>query len=65
MKTTTIIYGGLAIIFAGFLAYYATGSETIADITTVLVILFLFVAVLLMMVIPVYVWLKDLFRKKK
>jgi hypothetical protein len=65
MKTTTIIYGSLAIIFAGFLAYYLTDSEVVADVTTVLVILFLAVAVLLMMVIPVYVWFKDLRNKKK
>jgi len=65
MKTKTIIYGSLGIIFLGFLSYYLTGSETVADVTTVLVILFLTVAFLLMMVIPVYVWFKDLFNKKR
>jgi len=63
MKKLTIIYGSIAIIFLGFLAYYITDLEVIADITTVLVILFLFVAVLLMMVLPVYFWLKELIDK--
>ena len=65
MKKLTIIYGSISIIFLGFLAYYITDLEVIADITTVLVILFLFVAVLLMMVIPVYGWLKELTDKDK
>ena len=65
MKKLTIIYGSLSIIFVGFLAYYITDLEVIADITTVLVILFLFVAVLSMMVIPVYGWLKELTDKDK
>ena len=65
MKKLTIIYGSISIIFLGFLAYYITGEEVIADITTVLVILFLLVAVLLMMVIPVYGWLKELTNKNK
>jgi len=65
MKKLTIIYGSILIIFLGFLAYYITDLEVIADITTVLVILFLFVAVLLMMVIPVYGWLKELTDKDK
>ena len=65
MKKLTVIYGSLAIIFVGFLAYYITGKEVIADITTVLVILFLFVAVLLMMVLPVYFWLRELTKKNK
>ena len=65
MKKLTIIYGSLSIIFVGFLAYYITDLEVIADITTVLVILFLLVAVLLMMVIPVYGWLKELTDKDK
>jgi Na+/melibiose symporter-like transporter len=64
MKKLTIIYGSLAIIFVGFLAYYITDLEVIADITTVLVILFLLVAVLLMMVVPVYGWLKELTEKE-
>ena len=63
MKKLTIIYGSISIIFLGFLAYYITGKEVIADITTVLVILFLFVAVLSMMVLPVYFWLKELTNK--
>ncbi len=65
MKKLTIIYGSISIIFLGFLAYYITDLEVIADITTVLVILFLFVAVLLMMVIPVCGWLKELTNKDK
>ncbi len=65
MKKLTVIYGSLAIIFVGFLAYYITGKEVIADITTVLVILFLFVAVLSMMVLPVYFWLRELTKKDK
>ena len=65
MKKTTIIYGNLAIIFVGFISYYLTDLEVIADITTVLVILFLLVAVLLMMVMPVYFWLKELIDKDK
>ena len=65
MKKLTIIYGSISIIFLGFLAYYITDLEVIADITTVLVILFLLVAVLLMMVIPVYGWLKELTDKDK
>ena len=65
MKKLTVIYGSLAIIFVGFLAYYITDLEVIADITTVLVILFLFVAVLSMMVIPVYFWLRELTKKDK
>ena len=65
MKKLTVIYGSILIIFLGFLAYYITGKEVIADITTVLVILFLLVAVLLMMVIPVYGWLKELTDKDK
>ncbi len=65
MKKLTVIYGSLAIIFLGFLAYYITGKEVIADITTVLVILFLFVAVLSMMVLPVYFWLRELTKKDK
>ena len=65
MKKLTVIYGSILIIFLGFLAYYITGKEVIADITTVLVILFLLVAVLLMMVIPVYGWLKELTNKDK
>ena len=65
MKKLTIIYGSISIIFLGFLAYYITGEEVIAGITTVLVILFLLVAVLLMMVIPVYGWLKELTDKDK
>ena len=64
MKKLTIIYGSISIIFLGFLAYYITDLEVIADITTVLVILFLLVAVLLMMVIPVYGWLKELTKKR-
>jgi len=63
MKKLTIIYGIISIIFVGFLAYYITDLEVIADITTVLVILFLFVAVLLMMVLPVVSWLKELIDK--
>ena len=63
MKKLTIIYGSISIIFLGFLAYYITGKEVIADITTVLVILFLFIAVLLMMVLPVCFWLKELIDK--
>ena len=63
MKKLTIIYGSISIIFLGFLAYYITGKEVIADITTVLVILFLFVAVLSMMVLPVYFWLRELTNK--
>jgi len=65
MKKLTIIYGSISIIFLGFLAYYITGKEVISDITTVLVILFLFVAVLLMMVLPVYFWLRELTKKNK
>ena len=65
MKKLTIIYGSILIIFLGFLAYYITGKEVIADITTVLVILFLFVAVLSMMVLPVYFWLRELTKKNK
>tara|TARA_R100001198_G_C5145201_1_gene157183 strand:- start:236 stop:436 length:201 start_codon:yes stop_codon:yes gene_type:complete len=65
MKKLTIIYGSLSIIFVGFLAYYITDLEVIADITTVLVILFLFVAVLSMMVLPVYFWLRELTKKDK
>jgi len=65
MKKLTIIYGSISIIFLGFLAYYITGKEVIADITTVLVILFLFVAVLSMMVLPVYFWLRELINKDK
>ncbi len=65
MKKLTIIYGSILIIFLGFLAYYITGKEVIADITTVLVILFLFVAVLSMMVLPVYFWLRELTKKDK
>ena len=65
MKKLTIIYGSISIIFLGFLAYYITDLEVIADITTELVILFLLVAVLLMMVIPVYGWLKELTDKDK
>ena len=65
MKKLTVIYGSLAIIFVGFLAYYITDLEVIADITTVLVILFLFVAVLSMMVLPVYFWLRELINKDK
>jgi predicted RND superfamily exporter protein len=65
MKKLTIIYGSILIIFLGFLAYYITGKEVIADITTVLVILFLFVAVLSMMVLPVYFWLRELINKDK
>ncbi len=65
MKKLTIIYGSLAIIFVGFLSYYITDLEVIADITTVLVILFLFVAVLSMMVLPVYFWLRELTKKNK
>ena len=65
MKKLTIIYGSISIIFLGFLAYYITDLEVIADITTVLVILFLLVAVLLMMVIPVYGWFKELTNKDK
>ena len=65
MKKLTIIYGSLSIIFVGFLAYYITDLEVIADITTVLVILFLFVAVLSMMVLPVYFWLRELINKDK
>ncbi len=65
MKKLTVIYGSLAIIFVGFLAYYITDLEVIADITTVLVILFLFVAVLSMMVLPVYFWLRELTKKNK
>jgi predicted RND superfamily exporter protein len=65
MKKLTVIYGSLAIIFVGFLAYYITDLEVIADITTVLVILFLFVAVLSMMVLPVYFWLRELTKKDK
>ena len=65
MKKLTVIYGSLAIIFVGFLAYYITGKEVISDITTVLVILFLFVAVLSMMVLPVYFWLRELINKDK
>ena len=65
MKKLTIIYGSILIIFLGFLAYYITGKEVIADITTVLVILFLFVAVLSMMVLPVYFWLRELINKYK
>ena len=65
MKKLTVIYGSLAIIFVGFLAYYITGKEVISDITTVLVILFLFVAVLSMMVLPVYFWLRELTKKDK
>ena len=64
MKKLTIIYGSISIIFLGFLAYYITDLEVIADITTVLVILFLLVAVLLMMVIPVYGWIKELTEKE-
>ena len=64
MKKLTIIYGSISIIFLGFLAYYTTDLEVLADITTVLVILFLLVAVLLMMVIPVYGWLKELTEKE-
>lgn len=65
MKKLTVIYGSILIIFVGFLAYYITGKEVIADITTVLVILFLFVAVLSMMVLPVYFWLRELTKKDK
>jgi len=65
MKKLTVIYGSLSIIFVGFLAYYITDLEVIADITTVLVILFLFVAVLSMMVLPVYFWLRELTKKDK
>ena len=65
MKKLIVIYGSISIIFLGFLAYYITGEEVIADITTVLVILFLLVAVLLMMVIPVYGWIKELTDKDK
>jgi len=65
MKKLTVIYGSILIIFVGFLAYYITGKEVIADITTVLVILFLFVAVLSMMVLPVYFWLRELINKYK
>jgi len=65
MKKLTVIYGSILIIFLGFLAYYITGKEVIADITTVLVILFLFVAVLSMMVLPVYFWLRELINKDK
>ncbi len=65
MKKLTVIYGSILIIFLGFLAYYITGKEVIADITTVLVILFLFVAVLSMMVLPVYFWLRELTKKDK
>jgi len=65
MKKLTVIYGSLSIIFVGFLAYYITDLEVIADITTVLVILFLFVAVLSMMVLPVYFWLRELTKKNK
>ena len=65
MKKLTVIYGSILIIFLGFLAYYITGKEVIADITTVLVILFLFVAVLSMMVLPVYFWLRELINKYK
>jgi predicted RND superfamily exporter protein len=65
MKKINIIYGSLAIIFVGFISYYLTDLEVIADITTVLVILFLFVAVVLMMVLPVYFWLKELIDKDK
>ena len=65
MKKLTIIYGSILIIFLGFLAYYITGKEVIADITIVLVILFLFVAVLSMMVLPVYFWLRELINKDK
>ena len=63
MKKLTVIYGSISIIFLGFLTYYITDLEVIADITTVLVILFLFIAVLLMMVLPVYFWLKELTNK--
>jgi predicted RND superfamily exporter protein len=65
MKKLTVIYGSLSIIFVGFLAYYITDLEVIADITTVLVILFLFVAALSMMVLPVYFWLRELTKKDK
>ena len=65
MKKLTVIYGSILIIFVGFLAYYITGKEVIADITTVLVILFLFVAVLSMMVLPLYFWLRELTKKDK
>ena len=65
MKKINIIYGSLAIIFVGFISYYLTDLEVIADITTVLVILFLFTAVVLMMVLPVYFWLKELIDKDK
>ena len=65
MKKLTVIYGSLSIIFVGFLAYYITDLEVIADITTVLVILFLFVAVLSMMVLPLYFWLRELTKKDK
>ena len=65
MKKLTVIYGSILIIFLGFLAYYITGKEVIADITTVLVILFLFVAVLSMMVLPLYFWLRELINKDK
>ena len=65
MKKENLIYGAIAFIFAGFFAYYLTGWELLADIVTVLVLVFLGIAVLLMMLIPIYVWLRRIFNKKR
>ena len=59
MKKSVLIYGSLATIFATFILYYVTESETIADIATIMVVSFLGVAVLTMMLIPLYFYIKQ------
>lgn len=59
MKKTVLIYSSIASIFIAFIAYYITGNEVIGDIATIMVIVFLSVAVLLLMFIPLYFYLKQ------
>tara|TARA_R100001463_G_scaffold28613_4_gene65564 strand:- start:1826 stop:2431 length:606 start_codon:yes stop_codon:yes gene_type:complete len=59
MKRTTLIYGSIACIFATFIIYYLTGSEVIEDIATVMVVGFLLIAVVVLMCIPIYFYIKQ------